>query len=473
MGVSAVKKKRVLFVSYSLTGDTALRLFASILKNHYNLTFVFIDNLSYMKGSLEHLGERVESLVKFCKDYDYILFSTTHYHADLTFRLADSIKKANPGAWVIIGGHHAISHPAQCLKHADYVCVFEGEDILEFLRHLDENLELKSFGNFVCRAEDIGGSLTWVKDLDSLPIPDYQAGRHYLYTPSGIIPINQSPEQIHYEVMRGCPYQCSFCGNAVLNRLKRTNKIPLLRFKSMATVLRHLEELKSQLPNLRAIELVSDNIFCFSLEELETFAATYDQSVDVPLDLQGDLRSPDFCTKVQTLARIDSLRTFGFGIQSGSEEFNRRVYNRHQKNADIVKRHEYMKGVLKDSVIITYDIIFGHPEETRDDVLDTINLMLKLVGARFILAPFIPLYGPAMGRSYSTVDYVQLKRFPFYYFMMFLIKYLRTYRLGFLFPGELKVTRFTELFNSSLFSKIYFSIMNFSIWFGELKGGRK
>jgi len=47
-----------------------------------------------------------------------------------------------------------MSQPWECLAHAHYVCIYEGEGILRLLAHLDRGGARESIGNFVCSAAD-------------------------------------------------------------------------------------------------------------------------------------------------------------------------------------------------------------------------------------------------------------------------------------------------------------------------------
>lgn len=469
------QKRKVVFVCYSHSGSMALRIFASILKERYDIVFLFIEDLTYRKSVFTEPDVRADWVADFCIDCDYVLFSATHYHAPLTFTLADAIRASNPRSRVIIGGPHAVACPASCLEHADYVCVFEGEGILDLLGYLDSHREPKSIGNFVCRPEDLGRPLTWIEDLDSLPVPDYHAGKHFWYTSSGIISRECLPRYLYYQSLRGCIFRCSYCDNAALNKMKQAKGVPLVRLKNMTTVLRQLKELKGQLPNLRQIDFsADDNFLARSLGDIEAFAAVYDESVGVPLVIIGDLRSPHLSEKIEALARVRSLHSIDFGIQTGSEEFNARVFNRFQKNEETLRQYRGMRLILGKDVRVMFDIIYGHPEEGPEDLLATINLMLRLKGAAFSLFNYTPVPtalspvpdGGETRRSYSSPDPTQLRRFSFYYFLIFLIKHLNTYSFSFLLPGHLASTKLFRFFNMPLFRPLYGFFVRLSIWVG-------
>lgn len=474
--MSAGRRRRVLFVSYSAEGGSpSLRILASILKAEYDTAFLFTRDSSYKTTAPEESSVKADIIAEFCSQYDYVLFSITRYYFLLTSDIADCIKEKESKVRIIIGGPYAILDPSSCLEHADYVCIFEGVGILELLNYLEEHDKPRSMGNFVCRKEDLPWKVGRVENLDTMPAPDYHASKLYRYTESGIVPTTLLPNQIYYETSRGCPLQCSFCDNAFLNTIKRAYRIPLVRFRSMKNSLQQLADLRAALPDLRSIQITSDNFFAHSVAEIETFSSGYDGMIGVPFTVVGDPRSPDFNKKIKALGKVNSLHSIGFGIQTGSEEFNRRVYNRCQDNEEIVRRHRFMKAILRKRVKIIYSVILGHPEEKKSDMLKTINLMLRLEGARFTFSNFISPSGTPANRfsetetpnSYVRFNYVLMGRFPFYYFFIFLIKYLRTYKLSFLLPHKLKVSFITEFLNKPFFSRFYFAIIGFSVRYGN------
>lgn len=456
----------------------ALKLLSSILQKEYDTAFLFVESLLHGKPSPQKTEEKIKSIADFCGEFDYVMFSVMSSYAPLALKISEEIKTRNPHIRVIMGGPYAIARPVACLKYVDYVCIFEGEGVLELLRHLEVCNEPKSIGNFICDAKDLGKKIHAVENLNELPAPDYSNDNEYWVVGSGIVKKRVLPREVLFQTMRGCPYNCSFCFNSIYNQIKLKNNVPILRFKSIKNVIQQLRDVRRHLPQLETIQLITDNNFLSrKLEDLEAFAEQYDKLVGVSLVLEGDFRSPDFHKKILALSKIHSLYAIDFGLQSGSEEFNRRVFNRHQKNKEVITRHRFIRSAFDKSVKISYDIIFAHPEEEKRDILETINLMLKLEGVHYNIIHFIPSAtgvpnSPAGENDYSissTQDYAQLKRFPFYYFMMFLINYLRTYHLGFLLPQKMNVSRFTEFLNRPLFSRLYFGIIRFSIWFGDVK----
>lgn len=475
------RMKRVLLISFSERGSLGVRLLSSILRKEYDVSLLFFEDIAY----LDDWGCREQGLpavINFCEDFDYLLMGVITFTAPIAFELADGLRQTYPDKTLIVGGALAMVRPELCLQHADYVCLFEGEGILELLQSLDGGGKPLHHGNFICDAGALEQPLSAVRDLNGLPAPDYRNDNEYWVEDSRIVKKRMLPRRVLFQTMRGCPYDCAFCFNTVYNALKARHGIPLVRFKSMRNVLCQLASLKRQLPELEYVDFTADdNFFAHGLGELETFVSGYDTAVGIPLMMVIDLRSVQFYAKIRVLSRLKSLVHVSFGIESGSEEFNRRVYNRPQRNTEVLEKYVFMRTAFDKRVEMVGELMYCHPEETKEDVLQTLNAMLEMKGARFSIAHFLPLPGTPLGQtdsgfssqSQSDINLDLFNRFPFYYFMIFLIKYLRRYHFDFLLPRVVRVSWLTESLNRPLFSGFYAAVIRFSVWHGELRTDKK
>jgi len=125
------------------------------------------------------------------------------------------IARKFPKEKVIIGGVHASLLPQEALQFSRQVVVGEAEDLIVDI------VEGR-------RKEPIvQGQL--VRDLDSLPFPDFSLIKGYKL-PSRVMPVSTS---------RGCPFDCSFC--SVTKLFGRT-----YRFRSADSVIEELQSRKTR-----------------------------------------------------------------------------------------------------------------------------------------------------------------------------------------------------------------------------------
>ncbi|MFH1721206.1 MAG: radical SAM protein [Candidatus Altiarchaeota archaeon] len=142
---------------------------------------------------------------------------------------ADSIKKKFPDTLILLGGHHVTimsEEDRKRYKCFDIGVVGEGEvTIIELMKSLkQEKYDQKAFLHNYKKLKNIDGiyfhkdgeievtkTRALIKDLDSLPFParDFVPIEKYIPLP------NQYKRKpvVHMVVIRGCPYNCSFCSN--------------------------------------------------------------------------------------------------------------------------------------------------------------------------------------------------------------------------------------------------------------------
>jgi len=177
-----------------------------------------------------------------------------------TIRLAQTIKRDLPGAYVVIGGHDASRDP-QFFQHEaiDAIAVGDGEEVMPGLV------------NALQRGSDpakvaglwLNDSGTWSytghavarRNLDDLPMParhliDHYADHYY---------INFRKPLALLETARGCPFKCNFC--SVWKFHEST-----FREKSPARVVRELQTIKA--PNV----FITDDIFWMDVRRGEEMA---------------------------------------------------------------------------------------------------------------------------------------------------------------------------------------------------------
>lgn len=124
------------------------------------------------------------------------------------------IKKISKDIYIVVGGTHAINHPAEAMNipEVDFACIGEGEVIfaklVEAIEKKDSFSDIKGLlyrgkNGDVIRNDGSG----YIDNLDALPYPAFDLvpfKKYYSMIGTGV------PTAILCS-SRGCPYQCSFC----------------------------------------------------------------------------------------------------------------------------------------------------------------------------------------------------------------------------------------------------------------------
>lgn len=150
---------------------------------------------------------------------------TPNYHRARA--IANEIRKEFSDILLVIGGHHATIMPERVLKESDFdiAVIGEGEttaiELLKLYSSLNYNRKkllssknLKHVNGIAFKEEDriiINKPRELISNLDELPYPARELLPMKKYLP---LP-NQYKRKpvIHMVVIRGCPYNCSFCSN--------------------------------------------------------------------------------------------------------------------------------------------------------------------------------------------------------------------------------------------------------------------
>ena len=273
---------------------------------------------------------------------------------------------------VIWGGVHPSISPEESIKHSDFVCVGEGEEsLLELVKKLSNGEKGNDVQNIWAREN---GSIrknsqrASVENLDALPLPKINDGNHFFIS-NGKIGNTFSLPEWTILTSRGCPFKCWFCTNETIDEIYKRRA---LRRRSVGNVIDELVQVKSKLENVEIISF-QDDIFTVNQRWIEEFVPQYKKKIGLPFIAQTH---PTFVkTKVITLLKEAGLQALMMGIQSGSERVRKEVFFRKTSDQHILNAVNILKEV--NIPYVRYDLIHNNPYETRQDKLNTVNLLLK------------------------------------------------------------------------------------------------
>lgn len=311
---------------------------------------VVLVNLAESANPMDDLGNILGRLQP-----DMVGFSVLNATRFSAMDGARLVKERNPSAAVVFGGAGAsflADHLLTVCPELDYCVIGEGEiTCLELVSHLeqpDSGLPLSISG----LAFRVNGQIhhtpsrELIQDLDLLPHP----GRWF--------------DCRHVSLSRGCPGRCRFCGSPDFWGRSR------VRFHSPRWFVEHVEMLSR-----RGIThfFVSDDTFtmdrdrvmavCQRLTEKKlkiTWAAI--SRVDfIDLDLVVAMRKAG-CIQIS------------FGVESGSETI-RKTLGKPVKQERIVRAFDM---TVQAGILPRAYFIYGSPGETRETILQSVDLLWKL-----------------------------------------------------------------------------------------------
>ena len=317
-------------------------------------------------------------------------------------RVAKLARATAPGAKIVLGGVHPTLDPASVLTsdYVDFVIRGEGEfAIAELASALSGGLTTDIEG--VSYKEDDGhlvikGKAPLIKDLNSLPMLDYDAfpieryiehNRHLL-----------SIRGISMIISRGCPFQCTFC--AVHETMGRT-----WRIKSAAQVVSEITVLKER----HGIEGVwfKDSIFNLDKEWVKEFCRLM---IEAETGIQWQaLTRVDLINEEQIiLMKRAGLTQLDLGIETGSPKSLIRL-----KKGITVERIKEQVAVAKRHVKAFGFFMIGIPGEQEIDVQQTFELAKALELDRWTWSIYSPLPGSELYQELIAEGKIEPYRLEF------------------------------------------------------------
>lgn len=307
------------------------------------------------------------------------------YH--IMLKIARRVKEAL-GCYVVFAGPQADITAKETLEEipwVDYVCRGEGETtVYPFFSSLLRGEPDLSVAGLVYRTEN---GITenprpeLIQDLDTLPIPDYSV------FPGEIVVDPKACFSI--DVGRGCPFGCTYCSTKTFWGRK-------YRLKSPERIIREVKHFH---------DLFGLNYFAF---EHDMFTMNKGQVMEIC----SMLKELDYKVYWNCSARADCIdeeliRTMAdagmtwiyLGIETGSPRMQKLV----NKNLKLEKILPLIRFITSCGVRVVTSFIYGFPEETEEDISQTLAMMIDLLEMKNVqvqthLCAFLP--GTALGEEY-------------------------------------------------------------------------
>lgn len=363
------------------------RLISSLLKSAGNK----VQSVYFARSEpLLYDNEELRLLDPILIKSDIVMIGVYSTYAARAAQLTDYIHKKHYGLKVIWGGPHCISAPELSVDYADGVCFSEADEaIIEFVKRVEKGEDYYSTPNmaFKIDCKIIKNKIfPPFQRLDDLPYCDYDFSSQYILD-KHLMQMNKTIYQeriscypynipnLFVLAARGCPNNCSYCNNYRYTELfKRVNPI---RIQSNERVIDEIENTLKIVDFVKMIGFGDDDFFVRSEKMLEEFAGIYKKKIGLPLMI--GLSANSFNKRKMEILLDIGLKIIQMGVQSGSEIILKNIYNRNikaEKTMHVVNQiAPYNKSHRLDLLL---DFIIDNPYETKNDIIETFNYILKL-----------------------------------------------------------------------------------------------
>ncbi|MFH1651243.1 MAG: radical SAM protein [Chloroflexota bacterium] len=322
-------------------------------------------------------------------------------------KTAALIKEIDPRIRIIAGSFHPTFCPDEVLRNDNIDFIVRGEGEIPLLRLMEELKKPGPDWETVpgISYRDADGQVhnnpapPLIEDLDELPFParDLVLNRDYDKYRAHCI-----------ATTRGCPYSCAFCADRRLwgNRVRR---------RSVANVLAELRLLRDRYP-VNFVDIF-DGTFTYDRKYLQQFCeAIIDEKLDI--NWRCTARYDNLDPDILKLMRRAHCTGMFVGLESGSN----RILDGIDKKFHVDKILQVSKMIRKSGIPCATSILLGLPDEGREDIAETLELM-KTVKTDILDVnvytplPGTPLYDAMSEEDRQKIDWhkVALKSFDNYF----------------------------------------------------------
>ena len=340
-------------------------------------------------GVKADLGEEdVEAIATSLVGNDLVGFSSMTAYADLTRKIIRRVRELDPSVMLVWGGIHPIIHPEDAIEaDVDAICIGEGELAFEELfGHLRAGTDFREVKNFWFKRDGAvvrNGFLPLMssEDMETLAFSQYfEDGERIYRSGRGFVPMALDDYLVNSGLAFrtvwsiGCPFHCTFCGNTKF--IANDSKYKKIRHPSARYAVEEVKRVRRRLPHVSQVTFFDDSFMAIPFREIEKFAVHWKEELGIPFAVYGVI--PNYVARdkfeVLTWAGMNRIR---MGIQSGSHEILD-FYKRPTPIEKIDAATEVCGSFApKFHIAPAYDIIVDNPIETRQDVVDTLELLYR------------------------------------------------------------------------------------------------
>jgi anaerobic magnesium-protoporphyrin IX monomethyl ester cyclase len=304
-------------------------------------------------------------------------------------RIAGLIKEVNPDIKVIAGAFHSTFCPEDVLRNPDVDFVVRGEGeipLLALIREIKhDSPKWENVPGIHYRDSDgqikSNPSVALIENLDQLPFPardlvldcDYkQFNNHSLIT------------------NRGCPYKCTFCSDKKLWG-------GIVRRRSVPNVIEEIKLLKN-IYDINYIDIV-DGTFTYDRQYIQSFCrAMIDNEFGINWGCTARYDNLD----KELLALMKKAGCYGIyvGLESGSNK----ILESMVKKETVERNIEVSKMIYDSGLMQVTSVLLGVPDEEKEDIEKTIEVMRRIKTDFFDVNNYIPLPGTPLYDAMSVEE---------------------------------------------------------------------
>ncbi|MHB1392582.1 MAG: B12-binding domain-containing radical SAM protein [Clostridia bacterium] len=342
-----------------------LSLATLLEKAGYHVDIIDYNN-SFQERQLElkeNIIECLDAMADLALSYqaDIIGFSCMCSNYHIVLELAKRIKARKPQVKLFLGGPQASMTAERTLEvgsFIDLIAVGECErNINMIVQYLSGEREAEDIpgivyrksGKVICNAE-----ADLIFDLEELPKFNYS-----------LVPYMHKLTEIDIEGGRGCPYSCTFCSTKTFWKSR-------FRLKKAEQLIAEIREIK-EVYGVNKFNIIHDLFTANKSKIIEFCDMLIENHLDIVWNCSSRLDTID--EDIALKLKQSGCNKLYFGIETGSSRMQKLI----NKNLDLdqlLPKMKMLKSLQFDKITLSF--IYGFPNETIDDVRETLSIIRQL-----------------------------------------------------------------------------------------------
>ena len=330
--------------------------------------------------------------------------------------VAKYLKKEFPSIPQVVGGVHITMVPEETSDDRvfDYYCAGEGEyALLDLVERLEKGEDTATVPNMRMwrDGKKVMNPVLPFPDLVGLPPLDYD-----LFEMDKLLDAKKG--WLSVLTSRGCPYKCTYCFNKEIVDLYRAEggaKSPkeFLRKFPIERIMAEIRELRTKHPQISTV-IFDDHLFTLDKPYVLKFCEAYKKEHhDLPFVVNAHVQV--FDDEMAAALADAGCMIVKYGLESGSNRVRREVLWRWMTNKQI---QDSFEAAHRQDLHTSAFVMIGLPTETREEILETLQLCADVKMGRFRWAVFYPFVGTAgfnMAKNLGLIDFEKMKTMGNYF----------------------------------------------------------
>ena len=396
------------YIGAFLRNDYEVRLLDAAIEG-YNQEISITEGFMCYGLSVEQIKRKIEEFTPDVVGISCIYSNQFKVVADICC----SVKSVSADILTVVGGAHPTFLPEDCLKFCpsiDFIILGEGEVTFKnLLDNINAGNSYEQADGIAFRNNEqiqINPKKDFIKNIDAIPYParDLLPLKKYFKVglPMGLV--SRQEPAINMITSRGCPYKCSFCSSSVFwGRSYRT--------RSAENVLAEMAELKKM--GIREIKFFDDNLTLDKQRAKTIFQGMIDKRFNFTWNTPNGIAAQTLDEELIILMKKSGCYEITLAIESGDQKTLREII---KKPIDLDQSMRIAKLIKKHGMDSYAFFIIGFPQETKEEIYNTLRFMekIKLDRVSLFLANPLPgteIYKECVDRGYLSNDPVQLDYF--------------------------------------------------------------